>query len=255
MKRNHLVIENEEHRNLLIRECKYYRFLELEQQIIKYKILNNPFAQDGCNKQEIIISLKDLNPKGLVNESPKDGSKEVALEYRRPYLIKEPKRTLIFQIDSGCNDIFNKDYSEVKLIINRTVKVAVLQITNKICLKMVQVFKNICDDFIIKENETGYPQTTILVGLKDSKSIVNGMTMRTNWIGDLLGDVEKEKESEEDEEAPSKKRKIDGDIIEFRLTKSLWRMMIRGNRLRLHCISFEGLTDQSSFIKQEIDFI
>ncbi|CAH2352858.1 BTB/POZ domain-containing protein [[Candida] railenensis] len=253
LRKNYLVIENEEHRNSLLRECKYYRFLELEQQTIKHKILNNPFGTD--NKQEIVIGLKDLSPKGFFNESPPDGSREVALQYCRPYIANEPKRTLIFQIDSGC-DTYIKDYSEVKLIVNKAVGISVVNITNKLSNRMIQLFKGICEPFEVKTNaETGSQEISVLVGLKDCKSTVNGLAMKTNWIYGLLNES---KGAENDEEVTTKKRKSEqphGDILEIRLTKSLWKMMFRGKKLRLHCISFEGLTDESAFIKQEIDFL
>lgn len=252
LKRNPLVIENEEHRSLLIRECKYYRFAELEQQIIKYKIVNNPFSPD--NKQEIIIGLKDISPKGLINEQPIDIKHEVALQYQRPCIAREPKRTLIFQLDSTSCEIFNKDYSEVKLILNKSTKLMILQISNKLCLKYVLLFKTLNEEIVAHTLDCGAPQISVLVGLRDSKAKINGMDMKKDWVNDLLGPPVNDAT---DDQNNAKRRRTDivGDIIEFKLTRSLWRVMMRGKNIRLHAVSFEGLTDQSSFIRQEIDFL
>lgn len=48
-------------RESLIKECRYYRFLNLEQRLIKHNIIHNPCAQH----EEICIKLKDLNRRGV----------------------------------------------------------------------------------------------------------------------------------------------------------------------------------------------
>lgn len=55
----------------LIKECRYYRFLNLEQRLIKHKIFYNPCTQS----EDICIKLKDLNRGGT--ELPLDGKQLV----------------------------------------------------------------------------------------------------------------------------------------------------------------------------------
>ncbi|KAK6454877.1 uncharacterized protein RJT20DRAFT_53083 [Scheffersomyces xylosifermentans] len=253
---NNLIIKNDEHRQLLIRECKYYRFLELEQRIIKHRIINNPFMQ---NKQEIIINLNDLQKKGISNNSPMDKSLEVPISYTRPYIAKEPARNLIFQIEPN-GDILNKNYSEVKILLNKSLNMATVQITNKLCSKMLQVFKDFKDDFMIQNLGTDTPSVIFFAGFSDCKAIINGMQMKNGWIYDLMGSKKVDAEQAEDMSPTAKKRKLDpsdvqGDVIEIKISKSLWRMVMRGDRSRLHAVSIEGETDHSSFIKKNIDFL
>jgi len=257
---NHLIIQSDDHRQLLIRECKYYRFLELEQRIIKHSIINNPFSQ---NTQEIIINLKDLHYKGIFNESPPDKTLEVPLKYCRPYIVKEPRRNLIFQIDANY-DILNRNYSEVKLILNKSVSIATVQITNKLCRKLLQVLKDFADEFITSDLDTDNPKVLFPVGLSDCKTLINGLEMKPTWVQDLLGLDEKEYLEIELfnkrllEQSPKKRRlnnQLEGDIIEFKLTRSLWRVPMRGNLVRLHAVSIEGSTDQLAYNKMNIDFL
>ncbi|CAR27773.1 ZYRO0D06270p [Zygosaccharomyces rouxii] len=48
-------------RESLIKECRYYRFLNLEQRLIKHKIIYNPCA----HHEDICIKLSDLNRRGV----------------------------------------------------------------------------------------------------------------------------------------------------------------------------------------------
>lgn len=251
---NNLIIKNDEHRALLIRECKYYRFLELEQRILKHRIINNPFMD---NKQEIIMNLNDLQRKGILNTSPPDKSIEVPIQYTRPYILKEPPRNLIFQLDSNC-DILNKNYSEVKLLLNKALKMATVQITNKLGQKMLQVFKDYKDDFMML-NDKQSPSLTFIAGFSDCKATINGMQMKNGWIFDLMGGNMSNEEIEELSPAAKKRKfstnEVKGDLIEIKLKRSLWRMVMRGDRSRLHAVSIEGESDHSSFIKENIEFL
>lgn len=56
---------DDDRRNSLIRECKFYRFLNLEQRLVKCKINYNPLTR----KEEICLALKDVSKKGLVISS------------------------------------------------------------------------------------------------------------------------------------------------------------------------------------------
>ncbi|ODV78967.1 uncharacterized protein CANTADRAFT_6164 [Suhomyces tanzawaensis NRRL Y-17324] len=240
------VIRNDEHRRLLIRECKYYRFLELEQRIVKHKIINNPFSP---YRQEIVIDLFDIHPKGVVNDSPPDKLKEVPLKYQRPFLSKEPKRSLIFQLDTTANpDILG--YSEVKLVLNKNVHVPIVHITHKLATRMQYAFQEFSGEFTTQEISP-FPCIIFTLGFAGCKSIINGREMKELWIHDIIG-----KDEKAGSEPPAKKRKeVEGDLIEFRLTRSLWRMVMRGKMARVHAVSIEGFTDQTEFLRNELDFL
>lgn len=53
-------------RRSLIRECRYYRFLRLEQELVKHRTLANPLA----NTEEICIHLNDVDKTGLGLRKP-----------------------------------------------------------------------------------------------------------------------------------------------------------------------------------------
>ncbi|CCD27005.1 Mrx16p NDAI_0J01130 [Naumovozyma dairenensis CBS 421] len=52
---------DDDKRESLIKECRYYRFLNLEQNLIKHKITFNPLTK----REEISLNLKDISKKGI----------------------------------------------------------------------------------------------------------------------------------------------------------------------------------------------
>jgi hypothetical protein len=245
---NFTVITSDQHRALLVRECKYYRFLRLEQQIIKHKVINNPFL----GLQEIVVGIADLQPRGLVNVSPPDGSRETPMQYCRPHLSHEPLRVLVMQIDAIDPDL-HAPFAALTLAINTTTRILLLTVYNRLCERMMQLFRKQVDELETKETLDSL-QLQFLVGLRNCKSVVNGKSMKPNWIQDTLyGQGEDDEASE-----PSRKRsKPDGlgDIVEIKVTRSLWRVMNRGRRMRLHCVYFEGVTDECAFVNETAELL
>lgn len=246
-----------EHRNLLVKECRYYRFRELEQRIINHEIIINPFAS---NNQEILISLFDLLKSGIFNPSACK-MVELPLEYKRPHLANEPKRTLIFQMDAGDPSI-NSDGSEITLILNKTIKLAIVKITKKYSLKFFNVFQDVSDEFQVEGIDGDLPSIISYVGLRNADVTINGLKMDKNWVTDFFGGTNLiELQIPEDSidnitKQETKKRKIEvedvkGDIMEIKLTKTSWKVMMRQNLGRLHAIRIEGYTDPHLFMKMK----
>lgn len=241
---NPLVIRDDEHRSLLIREARYYRFLELEQRIIKHAILKNPFMA----RQEIVLHLNDIQAKSVTNEPPAAYNGEYPILYARPHILREPKRVLVVQIDA---EVERDGTSEVKLIINRHANVSFVKLTNKVRSKFVQTFKHLSGEFAEHDSEETF---MMLAGLRDAKVVFNGMQMKDGWIDDFM--VPGDQESE----PPSKKRKATEDngpqsLVEFRLTKSLWRLMAVQGHVRLHAVLLEGTTSVSEYNRQHAQFL
>jgi hypothetical protein len=258
---NSLVIKNDEHRHLLIRECKYYRFLELEQRIIKYKVINNPFNDFG--NQEIIIRLNDLHIKGIISDpSIKNMNGKFPIQYQRPFISKEPRRTLIFQLDSSYSEISNRKYSEVKLILVKKFNIIMVQLTNSMCLKFVLLFRAVADEFLVEDLDSDIPSICIFTDISDCKTVINGLEMKNNWVSEMLQNIASPSESEEltKDSISTKKRKlcneIKGDKIEFiKLTESLWKVYLMGRKLSLQGVSIEGVTDEKSFRERNFSFL
>lgn len=100
--------------------------------------------------------------------------------------------------------------------------------------------------------------------------------MNSNWVNDILGIKEVEKEAKEDanKRGNDKKRKLSenddnnnesvesleidhpspgsGEIIEICLSRSLWKVMMRGPLARLHAVTLEGFTRSNDTL---IDFL
>lgn len=224
LKGNSSVIKDDEHRALLVKECKYYRLRELEQRILKHKVLHNPLAMT----MEIVININDVHPLG-VSSSSKDFKQELPAQYARPYMRNEPKRDLIIQMNSAPG-------TEIKLILNKHTNVPLLICTNSLAHTFVQAFKSVAPMFAddLRDNTLG-----LLCGLSGSKAVINGKELKENWSNDFFGPPLDEQEA--------KRRKTggppsEGDYVEFRLTRSLWRVLLRADRGRVHAVSLEGLT-------------
>lgn len=226
---NSSVIGSDEHRKLLVKECRYYRFLELEQRILKHRILNNPFL----GRTEIIMDLQDLLSKGIYNEST-GFENDCPVHYARPYVTKEPKRSLIVQINTTAD-------SEVRLVLNRTTQITAVVFTDKLAHMFRQVFKKTAKEFleVIKNN-----QLTMICSLESSKAVINGLELKPDWFADFFNKL-----TEEPEPKKRKTSSKEGEIVVFRLCRSLWRVMVRGDRAMLHAVSLEGQTDQVFFNK------
>lgn len=231
---NTTVIRDDDHRALLVKECKYYRLGELEQRILKHKLMFNPLTRSS----EIIMNLNDLHPMGISSRST-DFKIELPVEYCRPYVRKEPKRDLIIQMNSAPG-------AEIKLILNRHTNVPLLICTNGLAHTFIHVFKKVAPMFAddLEDNALG-----LLCGLSGSRAVINGKILKENWYEVFFGpDVA---------EPDAKRQKSDkpvsgGDFVEFRLTKSLWKVLIRGDRGRLHAVQLEGL---SSLLYEPITFL
>lgn len=232
-----MIVKNEEHRRLLQKEARYYRFLELEQRMVNHKVVND----------SIIINLMDLSKKGMKNVSPSDRLTECPMRYSRPY-VDEPARELIFQIDHL------QDVRHAELFLNKRTEIPTVKFQGKLYTKITQVFKDLFEG-LIQENNT----VTFLVGLANLRTTINGKEMSPGWVEDLLLTVDKKpaeeesKAEEEVEENAQKKRKLNlqGYVIKFYLKRSMWKLMMRGTLARLEAVNLEGVTSPV----QRIDFI
>ncbi|CCE62253.1 hypothetical protein TPHA_0C00970 [Tetrapisispora phaffii CBS 4417] len=139
---------NDERRESLIKECRYYMLLNLEQRLIKSKIIFNPLT----NCEDIILNLSDLKKNGVeldaiqtskvnsesttpttenehdrcsderslkrarLNKNAETEKLWHIIEYKRPYL-DDDKRSLIFQINTSETSIYiNLDKKVIHLV-------------------------------------------------------------------------------------------------------------------------------------------
>lgn len=227
------VIKDDHHRQLLVKECRYYRFLELEQRLLPHKIVFNPITLE----EEIIMKLENLSPSGVENTSTSI-HEEILSTYVRPLIVGEPRRTLIVQIDASPQ-------SELKLILSRKTEVPLLVMTGKLINTMTGVFPDIIMSYG-DDAEAG--KLTLLCGLLKSNVRINGIQLRHDWYLDFL--------TRNGMEPEQKMQKIsaDGDYVEFKIVKSMWRVIQRQHRIRLHAVAIEALSDNYYF-HQSLDFL
>ncbi|KAK7207696.1 hypothetical protein BZA70DRAFT_272005 [Myxozyma melibiosi] len=88
-----LQFKSPEHRDLLIKECKYYHFRGLEQKLIPIDISKNLLT----GREEITIRLRDIKPASVNVDSNIDGDLQ-RVRYKRPYTDDE-LRDLVIQVD------------------------------------------------------------------------------------------------------------------------------------------------------------
>ncbi|KAI3404634.2 hypothetical protein KGF56_002579 [Candida oxycetoniae] len=224
LKGNQQVIKNEEHRKLLLKEARYYRFLELEQRTIQHKIVND------C----IVLKLEDISKKGLFNVSPEDKRIELPIKYSRPF-IDEPKRDLIFQIENNTTNLKN-----CVLLLNKRTSLVTAQFQGEIRASILQVLSGYVEGLLTHQNYIAF-----FVGFKNSYTVINGREMKHNWVNDLIG-ADGVFNMNDDPSDSQKKRKLSdnvkGEIIEIFLKKSMWKLLMRGNLARLEAVSIVGVT-------------
>lgn len=238
LKGNDSIVKDDQHRQLLLKECRYYRFLELEQRLLKHDLVNNPFTKE----QEIILNLLDLQQRGVSSRS-KGIHDEHALRYTRPYMIKEKERSLIVQVNLEAG-------STCKLSINRDAHLISFICTGKLANQFHSVFGSFAKDLLLAHQMEVHGQGTdkfvIFCGLSNATTNLNGQELKNDWFFDWF---------KHPEEPLLKKRKASEDchsedeLAEVPLTKSLWRVLVRGDRCRLHAVSLVGYSNQAAFNK------
>lgn len=125
-------------RQSLIKECRYYRLQNLEQQLVKCALLADPVT----GRDEIWIKLDDISKKGLLLEHPDEKQADNVdpvnkkrkteyvfpqpyIKYKRPY-IDQQTRHLVVQLDGpdtymnmggGCMHMTGKTKTKLELIL------------------------------------------------------------------------------------------------------------------------------------------
>lgn len=246
---NTMVIKNDQHRDLLMKEARYYRFLETEQRMVKHRVVNNPFS---VAKQDIIINIDDVRPEGVFEKSrAEDG--HMPIQYLRPYLYKEPTRELIFELRLQ-NERY-RDYSEPLLMYDRNTGILILKVSHTLSDTFRQLFGKHIDAFTTESSNPNEPYVSFLVEKIDCKTTLNGMNMKKGWFRDLYNSF-----SETSTSSDIKKRRVDnsysGNVIKFVLKRSLWKLLVWcGKYPKLQAIQLEAVTDESSLYDTNIDFL
>lgn len=154
-----LEIRSAEHREQLLRDCRYYHLRGLEQRLIPHDIRINPITQ----RSEIVIRLEDLRPSGL-EFIPDDDRRQVGwMGYARPYTNEKP------------HDLIVETNNETTLIYLTRVRFSGPTSSRVASLAQSAASKFSPDVSLIEENEDAVPITI----LDDADVTVNGQTDNT----------------------------------------------------------------------------
>ncbi|CDK25281.1 unnamed protein product [Kuraishia capsulata CBS 1993] len=252
-----IVFQNEKHRENLLFECRYYRFLALEQKLVNHKITVNPFTR----AEEITINLKDVKKQGLLNPSPNDGSQDFLVKYSRPYVDESILRDLIVQVEN----------TDINLLVSKTSKMVSLFILGKTARQIYKLFSTLTNDIMYEELKNGNettPKVTMLVQMIGCNCVLNGQEMKADWLEKIINEDDSPeeqmlRESELPDESlyriPGPRRAIPSlpppsvpenkDVIAIRVLKSQWSFGTRGQRLWMNGRKLTGVTDCMSWQK------
>lgn len=249
---NTTALGDKHHRRLLVRECRYYRFQELEQRIINCKISPNNYYE---NKQDILIDLLDVATKGVISVE-NSGGKEKHVQYTRPHVKKERKSNLIVQIEPSYCEVLKKLSYSAKLVLNRELGLGFVRLSGPHCSKFMQIFDLHADLAPVENTEDG-PAVMVFAGLANAVTTINGKEMLKNWAQELMG---KPLRTDGEQLQPeSKKRKhsedVKGNVFEFTLINSTWRVFATEEIYRLQGVAIEAVTDEASFNKETSEFL
>lgn len=259
---NTIRIESEQHREDLLADCRYYQFFGLEQKLIKYQIIMNPFKK----REEIVLGYKDIKRSGLLNDTMNSmidaNAPFTVVKYSRPFVDENIYRDLVIQLDS----------SEVNLMVNASLKFASLLITGKTALALKNLLSQVTDDYIY-ENENQNHKLTVLITMNDSVGTLNGLKMERDWLKTLMevnnntnadildnnvnnvNNINDNANNNQDVNINNSINKINNSnnnkkhkVIVITLLKSQWTINVQGrSKIWMNGLKFEGLLDDVQF--------
>ncbi|CEP63229.1 uncharacterized protein LALA0_S07e05380g [Lachancea lanzarotensis] len=244
-----------ERRQSLMQECRYYRFLRLEQQLVPAQISWNPLLQT----EEIIINLKDVRckfvsvPKSDQSPSQEPAAKRrrllpdchwYAVQYKRPYLDSDlpQARELIFQI-SAC---------EVTLFFIKNAKTIHVAISGHTLVRFRSVFQKVLAENNIDLN--AYERQNSLLVLPACVSLssmhVNGMPCRN--ISSVVDEMQFKEQVIDFNNPNHINQLVPG--LKLDLTKSLWKLGVQDNKLLMIAVKAEAVSGLKEYYRA-LDYI
>ncbi|SCV00157.1 LAME_0G07888g1_1 [Lachancea meyersii CBS 8951] len=241
-----------ERRQSLIQECRYYRFLRLEQQLVPAQISWNPVLQT----EEVVLQLKDIKCKfvSIPLRSPDPSQEEeptpkkrrlisniswTAVRYRRPYVDADlPRaRELIFQF---CN-------SEATLFFIKNAKTIHVAISGQTLVRFRSVFQKVLAENKINLNT--YEKQNSLLVLPASLSLccmrVNTVPCRN--VSALVDEMHFNEQVLDFNNPNNINQLVPG--LKLELTKSLWKLGISDNKLLMIAVKAEAISGLKEYNK------
>jgi hypothetical protein len=138
-------IRNEEHRNELLRDCRYFHFKGLEQKLIPHEISWNPTRK----REEIVIRLADIRPSGvsfvpdtLESRAGGNGPAHVPgwINYARPFIDEQPRELIVEVQGENCRVDWRLSRTQFTGLVNQRISALLQVITNKLGLPVAHEY-------------------------------------------------------------------------------------------------------------------
>ncbi|EJS42711.1 YLR108C [Saccharomyces arboricola H-6] len=268
----------------LIKECRYYRFGRLEQELMKAKIIYNPLThgQDIClalsNVSKSSVTIEELLLSCTENQHPAVGgcsnqssendnyeppSKKTKpstekhekhwnmVKYQRPY-IDTVSHDLIFQLNSNqCKIIFNKKDKTVHVDLSKEAAKLfenkfsdLLLKTPNIKIDLSEYKVNLCDSQMQMEPHLIIPACVSICDL-----VVNG----TNCCN-IFSLVNDSKCKERVLDCTNLKNLNCAHGLKLHLSKSMWKLGTNNGKIILIAVKAEAFSGTKEYCKM-IDFL
>ncbi|KAH3665049.1 uncharacterized protein OGAPODRAFT_9344 [Ogataea polymorpha] len=213
-----ICVDNEHHRRQLLAECRYYRFLALEQKLIPHKIQTNPFTH--C--EEIVVALADVKKDRL---SITCAGPAV---YKRPF-VDTKARVLVLQIDS----------EEASLLIHTELSFVNLLFTGATARRLYTLLSPLDGDLYestVLEDGSVQEKLRMFVSLDECSFTLNGHETKKNWYMDFFAGGSEHTQS------------LNGDVIDVKLLRSQWTVNSKDQgRLWFNGVLADGVLDVAHF--------
>ncbi|KAG7700374.1 hypothetical protein KL911_001271 [Ogataea haglerorum] len=211
-------VESEEHRRQLLAECRYYRFLALEQKLIPHKIQMNPFF----HREEIVVALADVKRDGLSISS------DSPVLYKRPY-VDAKARVLVLQIES----------EEASLLIHTKLSFLNLLFTGTTARRLYTLLSPLDGDMYestVLEDGSVQEKLRMFVSLDECSCTLNGHETKNNWYMDFFAG------------GSENTKPLNGEVIDVKLLRSQWVIHCKDEgRLWFHGVLADGVLDAAHF--------
>ncbi|KAK9323565.1 hypothetical protein V1517DRAFT_320205 [Lipomyces orientalis] len=213
--------ESPEHRDALLRECRYYHFRGLEQRLIPFDISKNLFT----GREEISIRLKDLKPQGVGIEM--SSAERRRLEYSRPF-VDDQARELVIQVEKDEFILRAYDFVAGDGAIKSKCRWSAEIIKGSIAAeKLRTLIKRLPE--VVDETDVNGP-VRLRVDFRDGVVIVNGADL------DIQESDEGFFEVFADEDYSQKRRRVDrGDAVQvLPETAFPWNLCVQNGQFKIY---------------------
>ncbi|KAK9352613.1 hypothetical protein V1523DRAFT_413381 [Lipomyces doorenjongii] len=228
--------ESPEHRDALLRECRYYHFRGLEQRLIPFAISKNLLT----GREEISIRLKDFKPQGASIE--KSDTERRRMEYKRPF-VDDEARELVVQVEKNEFILHAHDVIAGNGSIRGKCRWGAYIIKGSSAAEKLRALMQKLSEVADETDDNG--QVRLRVDLRDAAVNVNGSEVDIQVSDDGFVDIFS------DEYSSKKRRRVDAaDFVQSEATfptnlsvqNGQFKLYVLKERLVLHVVCLDAIS-------------